>query len=80
MIIMGVTSDKFGEGESMEILRQCDVFARKKHAENSLLQTYPSSVVFIQSLFDIYIFVITIVMMQFIGHKCHLLFRVCVPM
>ena len=45
MRIIGVASDKFGESEAREILRQCDEFSEKVHTENPTSLTYPSIVV-----------------------------------
>ena len=45
MHIFGVASDKFGESEAKEILKNCDNYAVKVHKNNPTHLNYPSSVV-----------------------------------
>jgi hypothetical protein len=49
MQVFGVTSDKFGESEAKEILRQCDEYAVKVQRKNPAIMNYPSDVVYMQS-------------------------------
>ena len=49
MFIFGVTSDKFGEKEAKEILKECDKYAITVNKETPSLLNYPSSLVYIKS-------------------------------